>query len=152
MKYNIFDENNIRRDIYLKKNTLGGNSSEYTCKNVPGSRSSYKSTFILKKNSENNMLWELREIKDQSENILRAINIESGYNPRNIRNQFNMCDRVGDTNEVSCSGNDSRIDDVDIINADHETAPQCADEELNYNDQALHESDFWSCDGLAQSY
>ena len=57
LKYNIFDENNIRRNIFLKKFATG----QYSCKNFPGLRSSFQSQFMLKKNSENNMLWELHE-------------------------------------------------------------------------------------------
>ena len=47
LKYNIFDENNIRRDIFLKKGTTG----QYSCENFKGLRSSFESQFMLKKNN-----------------------------------------------------------------------------------------------------
>ena len=48
LKYNIFDENNIRRDIFLKKQATG----QYSCENFQGLRSSFQSQFMLNKNSE----------------------------------------------------------------------------------------------------
>ena len=148
LKYNVFDENNIRRDIFLRRTASG----EYSCQNVRGLRSSYESRFVLKKNSESQMRWELHEFrklpKDPNANrpILRSINIEAGENPRNIQNQFNMCDRKGPFNELTCFGNDQNMDDVDVINAAHLTAPKCVDDLDSVLEPA--ESEFWSCDGL----
>ena len=137
LKYNIFDENNIRRDIFLKKDMTG----QYSCENFPGLRSSFQSQFMLKKNSQNNMLWELYETSHDI-SMLRSINIEAGENPRNIKNQFNMCDDSA-SNKVNCFGKDEVIETVDIINASHETAPQCADE-IDLVDR----DEVWSCDGV----
>jgi len=140
LKYNIFDENNIRRNIFLKKSATG----QYSCENFPGLRSSFQSQFILKKKSENNnvMLWELHETSN-GDSTLRSINIEAGENPRNIKNQFNMCDRKSASNKENCFGVDEIIENVDIINAAHETAPQCADE-IDLVDW----DGVWSCDGV----
>ena len=139
LKYNIYDENNIRRDIFLKKSATG----QYSCENFPGLRSSFQSQFMLQKNSENNMLWELHETRRlQEKPKLRSINIEAGENPRNIKNQFNMCDRDS-SNKVNCFGKDEIIENVDIINATHETAPQCADEIDLVDWEGV-----WSCDGV----
>ena len=137
LKYNIYDENNIRRDIFLKKSATG----QYSCENFPGLRTSFQSQFKLKKNSENNMLWELHETSI-GVSSLRSINIEAGENPRNIKNQFNMCDDSA-SNKVNCFGKDEVIETVDIINASHETAPQCADE-IDLVDR----DEVWSCDGV----
>ena len=145
LKYNIFDESNIRRDIYLKKSSSGELFREYQCTNVPGLRSLYKSQFVLNKNlTENNMLWKLREKRTSSEDpILISINIEAGLNPRNIKNQFNMCDRDPITNEIKCRSIDENMEDVDFVDSAHETAPQCMDD-LDLGSDA----DFWSCDGV----
>ena len=144
LKYNIFDENNIRRNIYLRRMQPG----RYSCKNLADLRSSYESHFVLAKNPENDVLWELREYKDPDtpSNVLKATNIEAGPNPRNIKNQFNMCDKNGTTNEISCFGVDQFIERVDSILAAHETAPQCADD-MNF--EFIADAVFWSCDGVA---
>ena len=178
LKYNIFDENNIRRDIYLKRASAG----KYKCRNIPGLQSSYESQFVLNKNlteknklqekttssedpiltknmAGSNMVWELREKRAWfSKPILLSINIEAGLNPRNIKNQFNMCDRNITTNEIKCRGSTptrdvyENMEDVDLVDSVHETAPQCVD----YSDLGLEkrrrkmtfENEFWSCDGV----
>ena len=138
LKYNIFDENNIRRDIFLKKDMTG----QYSCENFPGLRSSFQSQFMLKKNSQNNMLWELYETSHDI-SMLRSINIEAGENPRNIKNQFNMCDKDSASNKDTCFGKDEVIETVDKVKADHEHAPQCADE-MDFGDW---DGGYLSCDG-----
>ena len=138
LKYNIFDQNNIRRDIFMKKEMTG----QYSCGNFPGLKSSYQSEFMLKKNSENNMLWELHETSNGI-STLRSINIEAGENPRNIKNQFRMCDTDGVSIQDDCFGVDETIETVDIVKADHEHAPQCADE-LDFGDW---DGGYLSCDG-----